>query len=66
MRKITPNQLIEYVKDYDYEINREQAIEILEILDENSLDGTFNSIDIEQATDYIVNGSKSRYAYYFE
>ncbi len=66
MRKITPNQLIEYVKDYDYEINRQQAIEIMEILDDNSLDGSFNSIDIEQATDYVVNRNKSIYADYFE
>lgn len=65
MRKITPNQLVEYVKDYDYKINREQAIEIMELLNEYSLDGTFNSIDIQQATDYVVNGSNSIYANYF-
>lgn len=66
MREITPNQLIEFVKDYDYEINREQAIEIMEILDDNSLDGSFNATDIEQATDYVVNRNKSIYANYFE
>lgn len=66
MKSITPNQLIEYVKDYDYEIDRQQAIEIMEILDDNSLDGSFNSIDIEQATDYVVNRNKSIYADYFE
>lgn len=59
MRKMTPSQLIKFVADYDYEITEEQAIEILEVLSEQSVDGSFDSNDIEMATSYVVLGKDS-------
>lgn len=64
MTSLTPIKLARYVKDYDYEITVDQAEIILELLS-NTLD-VFNSEDIQMATDFIVNGDKSRYAEYFE
>jgi hypothetical protein len=63
MRNLTPKKLQKYAMDYDYEIDLEQAREILELLDDRV--GIFSSEDIEMATDYIINGQNSRYADYF-
>lgn len=59
MRKLTPSQLVKYVKDYDYEITREQAVEIMELLEEQSINGSFDSNDIEMVTNYVVLGKDS-------
>ena len=60
MINLTPRKLIIFTKDYNYEINKEQSIEILELLDDAF--GIYNSQEIIMATDYIVNGEGSRYA----
>lgn len=63
MRTLTPNLLKNYIKDYDYEITINQAKEVLKLLDGY---GIFSCEDIQEATDYIVNGSQSKYAKLFE
>lgn len=63
MKYLTPNKLIVYVKDYDYDITLEQSKQILELLDDNL--GVYTCNDIIRATDYITNGEDSRYAEYF-
>jgi hypothetical protein len=60
MINLTPKKLQRYVLDYDYEITLEQADTILKLLDDYY--GIFTSGDIEQATDYIVNGEESIFA----
>lgn len=64
MINLTPLKLQDYVKDYDYNITLNQAKEILELLD--NVYGTFKSDDIQMATDYIIYGKNSMFAYYFE
>jgi len=63
MKYLTPTKLINYTKDYDYDITIEQAKVILELLEDTL--GSFTANDIVRATDYIMNGEKSRYADYF-
>ena len=60
---LTPVKLINYVKDYDYEINMSESKKILEILEGL---GMYISEDIVMTTDYIVNGKESGYAHHFE
>lgn len=64
MKKFTPNKLKDYIKDYGYEITLEQAQSILELLYDYYY-GIYNNTDIQEATDYIVNGNKSKYAKLF-
>jgi hypothetical protein len=63
MTYLTPNKLITYAKDFDYEVNKEQAKDILDLLDDCL--GNYTMNDIVRATDYIINGEDSRYAEYF-
>lgn len=64
MINLTPKRLIKFVKDYDYEIDKSQALIILELLEE--VYGIFESQEVVIATDYIVNGQESGYANRFE
>ena len=63
MKYLTPQKLINYALDYDYEITLEQSKQILELLDDSL--GAYTCNDIIRATDYIINGEDSRYADYF-
>jgi hypothetical protein len=60
MKNLTLTKLQNYVRDYDYEINLEQAKQILDLLDDAY--GVFTSKEIEMATDYIVNSNESIFA----
>jgi len=60
MINLTTRKLITLAKDYDYEINKNQAKEILELLEDAF--GIYDSQEIVMATDYIVNGEESGYA----
>ena len=64
MTNLTPNKLIKFAKDYDYDIDKSQALIILELLEDYY--GIFESQEIVMATDYIVNGQESGYANRFE
>ncbi|MCT8976279.1 DUF2624 domain-containing protein [Clostridium sp. CX1] len=64
MITLTPKALEKYLRDYDYEVTTEQARSILELLD--SYYEIFASVDIQEVADYILKGSNSKYAYYFE
>jgi Protein of unknown function (DUF2624). len=69
MTILSPKKIIEYVRNYDYEITMEQAKKVIELIDEYehcNADGTFTSNDIIETTDYIVNGKESIHAHYFE
>jgi len=61
--EMTPSKLQNYVKDYDYEINLNQAKQVLEVL--NVYFGVYLTNDIIHATDYIVNFLDSEYAWEF-
>jgi len=63
MSNLTPKELIKFAKDYDYEIYKSQAKEILELLDEAF--GIYTSREIVMGIDFIVNGQESGYADYF-
>jgi len=64
MIDLTPKKLIKFAKDYDYDIDKDQAKIILELLEE--VYGIFESQEVVMATDYIVNGQESGYANRFE
>lgn len=65
MTNLTLNLLINLMKDYDYELSKDQAVEIIELLDDFKVNDRFTIVDIEMCTDYVVNGHDSIFANYY-
>jgi hypothetical protein len=65
MKSLTPNMVVEIMKDYDYELSREQAIEIMELLEDFKVNDRYTMNDLEICTDFIVLGKQSPFVDYF-
>jgi hypothetical protein len=65
MKSLTPNMVVEIMKDYDYELNKEQAIEIMELLEDFKVNERYTMNDLEICTDFIVLGKQSPFVDYF-
>jgi dihydroneopterin aldolase len=65
MKNLTPNLIINIMKDYDYELTETQAEEVLDLVSDFSYDGRITLVDIEICTNYITNGEDSIFAELF-
>lgn len=65
MKNLTPNMVVEIMKDYDYELSKTQAIEIIELLEDFKITDRYTMNDLEICTDFIVRGQESSFVDYF-